>query len=131
MVGVVYVVLQTAIVYQVAERSFRLIGAVPDRVTRWFGASDGADDSHHVSAIVGTVRSSSAVGTGGLAQAVAGAGPRKKVPASVPGSTPPGAGPARRQRPQLGDVPAPEQVATDESGKNRPESLEPERPPAD
>jgi hypothetical protein len=40
-----------------------LINQIPDRVTRWFGASDHSDESHHVNAIVGAVN-------GGARQAI-------------------------------------------------------------
>jgi conjugal transfer/type IV secretion protein DotA/TraY len=60
---VVMIVFITIINYQVASRSFLLINQIPDRVTRWFGASDHVDESSHVSTIIGSV-------TGGACQAI-------------------------------------------------------------
>lgn len=68
---VVMVVFITILNYQIASRSFLLINQIPDRVTRWFGASDHTDESHHVSTIIGGV-------VGGARQSIeAGAGASK------------------------------------------------------
>ena len=52
---VVMIVFISTLNYQIASRSFLLINQIPNRVTRWFGASDHSDESHHVNAIVGAV----------------------------------------------------------------------------
>ena len=61
------IILVTIINYQIANRSFLLITQIPDRVTRWFGASDHSDESHHTNTAVANI-------SGGARQAVQGAG---------------------------------------------------------
>ena len=64
---VVMIVFISVLNYQIASRSFLLINQIPDRVTRWFGAADHSDESHHVNAIIGAVSggASKAIEAGG------------------------------------------------------------------
>ena len=66
---VVYCVMIAAASWAIANRSFALIHQVPDRVTRWFGASaDGHGDEHgHVAGVVGTAQSGGGQGRGHFA----------------------------------------------------------------
>lgn len=66
----VYIVMTTAITWSIANRSFSLITALPDRVTRWFGANgDGtSQESHEAGAALAVVRQGAKEGISGLAQ---------------------------------------------------------------
>jgi conjugal transfer/type IV secretion protein DotA/TraY len=75
--------------YQVAVRSFGLITAMPDRVTRWFGASDQTGDERHASdhstRVLGIVTGH----TQGLAQGINSDNKRRKSnPTPVGGKMP-------------------------------------------
>ena len=85
---VVYVVLTAAASWAVANRSFALITALPDRVGRWFGVSGigHGDEQHHVEGVVGISKSGGGQGAGILRQAVTGVG--KPGGASGPGGRP-------------------------------------------
>jgi hypothetical protein len=76
---IAYVVLITGMNYGVANRSFALITAVPDRVTRWFGAQgeDGREGGH-VEAAVAAITKHSGSATSGLQQGVLGGAAGKK-----------------------------------------------------
>ena len=71
---IAYIVLITGMNYGVANRSFALIHEVPGRVTRWFGASEGGDESNHVNAAIGMIKGHSSSAMSGLRQGAMGAG---------------------------------------------------------
>lgn len=65
----VMLVLITAINWQVATRSFSLITALPDRVTRWFEGSDGGSNEHNESlAAIGVIKGGAQTAISGMAK---------------------------------------------------------------
>lgn len=72
---ITYVIIISVLNYQIAVRSFHLITQVPNRVTRWFGASaDGDGGEQHASNTMGLVLSHSERGIQSAANAAKGAG---------------------------------------------------------
>lgn len=69
---VTYIVVISALNHQVAQRSFHLITQVPDRVTRWFGASDSSAEHHEAKSAVGIISGSVRQGLDGGQKALQG-----------------------------------------------------------
>ena len=69
--------------YQAALRSFALITHVPDRVSRWFGASpggEGSNEGEHATKVVGMAVGAFERKAGAVTQSVGAVSARKKPP---------------------------------------------------
>lgn len=74
----VYIVVCTGMTYAIANRSFTMITAVPDRVTRWFGGESAAsgDEGHTVNSSVGIIQNKASSVVKGAAGSAVGDKPK-------------------------------------------------------